>query len=141
MSKTRSQLQMCPDEQGTADKARDGRGPRSEPLPGFGIPGDQPLVEARDPHRSPFVMVIFEPEVGKRLVHPVRSDVLRRKVVVQVEDRSTTSDLVEQLVSRLAGQKVILVEEAARATGMPLHVSLLLVPPALVFVLVGHSVA
>ena len=96
-----AKLQVGPQVQGIMRESRDRLGPGPELVPRLGIARDELLGPSGEPHGSPLVMVVFQPEVGERVVHTVAGDVGCREVGVDVHDGNGRSLFVEQPPRRL----------------------------------------
>ena len=108
-----AQLEMRPDIERVADQAGDGGRPGREPFPRIGVPRDETLLEPREAHGSPLVVVVAEPEIRQRLVDTVVGDVGGGEVVVKIDDRSVLGDLVEQGACGLAREQEVVRQESS----------------------------
>ena len=95
-----------------ADQPGDRLRPRGEPLPRIRVPRDETLLDAREAHGSPLVVVVAEPEVGQRLVGTIPGDVGGGEVIVKVDDRSVLCDLVEEAACGLAREQELVAQES-----------------------------
>lgn len=113
-SKIPSQFEVRPVEQRVANRVRDSFGPFFKFFPVRSIARDESLCYALCPHRPPFVMVAFEPDFGDAAKLPVRGDVLRRKMIVVVNNRLPCRVFVVEFGSEIVVQQEVVAEERAR---------------------------
>jgi hypothetical protein len=81
----------------TADAILDGIDPGQVFVIVFGIPGDEFFLNAIDPHGTPFVMVLSQPQLGQVAVLAVFGNIARIQVAMKVKNRRVFSKLVIKL--------------------------------------------
>jgi len=94
--------------QRVADQFRQRHAPGEELFVLVGVPGDQPLRHAANPHGAVLVGVGGDPKFGEIPVPAVRLQVLDRQVVVPVDHRQRFHSAVKP-AGDLRGEKKIVV--------------------------------
>ena len=93
--------------QGVGDRAREGE----KFFVGLGVAGDQALVGTVGAHRPPFVVISLQPDFEKIFKATIVGNVLRRQVIVVVEDRLWLGVFVVQPERGVGLQQEIVVDE------------------------------
>lgn len=113
-AKIPTQFEVCPVKKRVANGVRNRLGPFFKLLPIRGIARDESFSHALCPHRPPFVVVAFEPDFGDAAKLPVRGDIVRREMIVVVNNRLPRRVFVEEFGSEIIVQQEVIAEERTR---------------------------
>ena len=94
-----------------AQRMRHGRGPGLELGKRLGVASAEALGDSVGPHRAPFVVIAFQPNLKEVSELAVFGDVARGEMIVVVEDRLRFSKVVIQSASGFGLQQKVFVDE------------------------------